>query len=110
LSRAQRYQSLDFFLGEKCRLTVAQTTPGKSKLAGIIELAAKEGEVVYQAPDPETGLPAGDFLRDMAAITQKHFGVKLNIKIDNSLNFPASVAKALTEMKSGAAPSVVSLN
>ena len=83
----------------------AQTSPTKSKLAAIIEAAAKESEVVYQAPDPETGLPAGDFLRDMAAITAKHFGVKVNIKIDNSLNFPASVAKALTEMKSGAPPS-----
>lgn len=86
-------------------VAAAQAPAGKSKLAGIIELAAKEGEVVYQAPDPETGLPAGEFLRDMAAITQKQFGVKVNIKIDNSLNFPASVAKALTEMKSGAAPS-----
>lgn len=83
----------------------SQTAAGKAKLAAIIEAASKEKEVVYQAPDPETGLPAGDFVRDMAALTEKLYGIKVNIRIDNSLNFPASVAKAITEMRSGAAPS-----
>lgn len=84
---------------------VAQTTAIKSKLSPIIEKAAKEGEIVYQAPDPETGLPTGEFLRDMSNLVEKHYGVKIRIKIDNTLNFPSSVAKALTEMKSGAHPS-----
>src|SRR3990167_6866489 len=67
------------------RATAAQTSP---KLADIIDKAAKEGEIVYQAPDPDTGLPTGEFLRDMSALTEKHFGVKIRVKIDNSLNFP----------------------
>ncbi len=87
------------------RALAAQSTPGKSKLGAIIQLAAKEGEIVYQTPDPETGLPTGDFLRDMSALAEKLFSVKINVKIDNSLNFPASTAKVLTEMKSGAPPS-----
>ena len=84
------------------RATAAQTSP---KLADIIDKAAKEGEIVYQAPDPDTGLPTGEFLRDMSALTEKHFGVKIRVKIDNSLNFPASTAKVLTELKSAAPPS-----
>jgi iron(III) transport system substrate-binding protein len=83
----------------------SQAGAGKGKLAAIIEAASKEKEVVFQAPDPETGLPAADFLRDMAAITERLYGIKVNIRIDNSLNFPASVAKAITEIRSGAAPS-----
>ena len=86
-------------------MALAQSAAGKAKLAALIDAAGKEKEVVYQAPDPETGLPAGDFVRDMAALTEKIYGIKVNVRIDNSLNFPASVAKAITEMKSGASPS-----
>ncbi len=84
---------------------LAQQSPRKSKLAATIQLAAKEGEVVYQSPDPETGLPTGDFLREMSGLAEKLFGVKIEVKIDNSLNFPASTAKVLMERKSGAPPS-----
>lgn len=82
-----------------------QSGPARSKLAAVIEQAAREPEVVFQSPDPDSGLPAADFTRDMAALTEKLYAIKVRIRIDNSLNFPASVAKALTEMKSGAAPS-----
>ena len=64
-----------------------------------------KSEVIYQAPDPDTGLPARDFLQEMAALTEKLYGIKVTIKIDNSINFPAATAKALTEIKSGAPPS-----
>lgn len=83
----------------------ASAAPANPKLAEIIEKAGKEGEIVYQAPDPDTGLPTGDMLRDMSGLAEKHFAVKIRVKIDNSLNFPASTAKALTEIKSGAFPS-----
>ena len=76
-----------------------------SKLDALIAAASKETELVYQAPDPDTGLPARDFLRDMAALAEKLYGIKVTIKIDNSVNFPAATAKALTEIKSGAPPS-----
>ena len=75
------------------------------KLSEIIDKAKSEGEVVFQAPDPETGLPTGTYLQDIANLVDKQFGVKIRVKIDNSLNFPGSVAKALTEIKSGAPPS-----
>jgi iron(III) transport system substrate-binding protein len=88
-----------------CAPLTAQTAASKSKLAAIVEKASKEGEIVYQTPDPETGLPTAEFLRDMSNLVEKQYGVKIRIKIDNTLNFPSSVAKALTEMKSGAPPS-----
>jgi iron(III) transport system substrate-binding protein len=44
-------------------------------------------------------------LRDMSAVTKKHFGVDIKMKIDGTLNFAASTAKALTEIKTGAPPS-----
>lgn len=84
---------------------LAQSASSKSKLDALIQAASKEQTVVYQAPDPETGLPAAEFVRDMAALTEKLYGIKVTIKIDNALNFPASVAKVLTEIKSGAPPS-----
>ena len=83
----------------------AQSGPSKAKLDALIALASKESEVIYQAPDPDTGLPARDFLQEMAALTEKLYGIKVTIKIDNSINFPAATAKALTELKSGAPPS-----
>lgn len=84
---------------------LAQTATKNPKLEALIGLASKETEVVYQSPDPETGLPTAELLRDMAALTEKLYGVKIRMKIDNALNFPASVAKAITEIKSGAPPS-----
>jgi len=84
---------------------LAQAGAGQTKLAALIDSAAREKEVVFQAPDPETGLPAGELLREMAALTEKLYGIKLTIRIDNALNFSASVAKAITEIKSGAPPS-----
>ncbi len=75
-----------------------------AKLAEVVKKAAQEGEVVYQGPDPATGLPTADMLRDMETLTEKLFGVRIRIKIDNALSFPASVSKTLAEIKAGAPP------
>lgn len=83
----------------------AQGGATNPRLEALITAASAEREVIYQAPDPESGLPAGDFLRDMAALTEKLYRIKVNIKIDNSINFPAAAGKVVTEIKSGAPPS-----
>lgn len=75
------------------------------RLAPMIKKAAQEGEIVYQGPDPATGLSVADMAREMQALTEKQFGVKIRIKVDNALSFPASTAKALAEIKAGAPPS-----
>ncbi len=83
------------------------TAPAQSanpKLAAMIKKAAQEGEIVYQGANPNPGLSAANMLRDMSSLTEKRFGVKIKIKIDNALSFPASTAKALTEIKVGAPP------
>jgi iron(III) transport system substrate-binding protein len=41
----------------------------------------------------------------MAAGLKRAFGIDLTIKFDNALSFPASTAKALSEVKAGGAPS-----
>ena len=77
------------------------TAPAQSanpKLAAMIKKAAQEGEIVYQGANPNPGLSAANMLRDMSSLTEKRFGVKIKIKIDNALSFPASTAKALTEI------------
>jgi hypothetical protein len=74
------------------------------KLSEMIKKAALEGEIVYQGPDPATGLSTQQMIQDMAAVTEKYFGVKLRIKVDNALTFPASTAKTITEIKTGTAP------
>lgn len=74
------------------------------KLAEIIKKAAREGELVYQGPDPATGLPTAEMIRDMESVVEKYFGVRIRIKVDNALSFPASTAKALVEIKAGAPP------
>ncbi len=84
------------------------TAPAQSanpKLAAMIKKAAQEGEIVYQGANPNPGLSAANMLRDMSSLTEKRFGVKIKIKIDNALSFPASTAKALTEIMVGAPPS-----
>lgn len=78
-----------------------ETTP---KLAAMIKKAAQEAEIVYQGPDPATSLSTSDMLRDMELVTQKYFGVKIRVKVDNALGFPAATTKALTEIKSGTPP------
>ncbi len=86
----------------------ASVAPAKSenpKLSAVIKKAAKEGEIVFQGPDPYTGVPTPSMLRDMSAVTKMHFGVDIKMKIDGTLNFAASTAKALTEIKTGAPPS-----
>jgi iron(III) transport system substrate-binding protein len=89
-----------------CMLTcVPKVNAASAKLNEIIDKARKEGEIVYQAPDPETGLPTNDYLQEMSNLAEKLFGVRITVKIDNALNFPGSVAKAITEIKSGAPPS-----
>ena len=88
-------------LADPLRVAAAQANP---KLNELIKKAAQEGEIVYQGPDPATGLSTQDMIRDMAGVTEKYFGVKLRIKVDNALTFPASTAKALTEIKAGAPP------
>ena len=83
------------------------TAPAQSanpKLAAMIKKASQEGTIVYQGPDPATGLRTQDMLRDMSAVTKKHFGVDIRVKIDNALSFPASTGKTLTEIKAGAPP------
>lgn len=89
------------FLSPSRGLEAGQANP---KLAEIIKKAAQEGEITYQGPDPATGLPTGQMLRDMERLVEKHFGVKLRVKVDNALSFPASTAKAMTEIKAGAPP------
>jgi ABC-type Fe3+ transport system substrate-binding protein len=74
------------------------------KLAELIKKAAAEGEIVFQGSNPATGLPTHQFLRDIQAVTQKHFGVSISIRIDSRLNYPAATAKTLTEIKTGAPP------
>jgi iron(III) transport system substrate-binding protein len=88
-------------LADPMRVAAAQTNP---KLNETLKKAAQEGEIVYQGPDPATGLSTQDMLRDMAAVTEKYFGVKIRIRMDNALTFPGSTAKALTEIKAGAPP------
>lgn len=78
--------------------------PLNSKLAEMIKKAAQEGEVVYQGPDPATGLPTQDMVRDMGAVTEAHFGVKVRVKFEPVPSFPAATAKALTEIKAGGPP------
>ena len=91
-------------LGLFLAVSVAPAEPQTPKLAAMIKKAAQEGEIVYQGPDPATGLPVRAMLRDMSAITKKHYGVDIRLKIDNSLSFPASTGKALMEIKVGAPP------
>ena len=78
--------------------------PLNPKLADMIKKAAQEGEVVYQGPDPATGLPTPDMVRDMGAVTEAHFGVKVRVKFEPVPTFPAASAKALTEIKAGGPP------
>ena len=78
--------------------------PAKARLAELGKKAAQEGEIVYQGPDPSNARPTQDMLREMEAATEKHFGVKIKIKIDNALSYPASTAKTLVEIKAGAPP------
>ncbi|MBI2357958.1 MAG: extracellular solute-binding protein [Deltaproteobacteria bacterium] len=78
--------------------------PAKPSLADTIKKAAQEGEVVYQGPDPATSLSTAGMLRDMEAVTEKYFDVKIRVKLDNALSFPTSVTKALTEIKANAPP------
>ena len=82
----------------------ADAQSANPKLAAMIKKAAQEGTIVYQAANPGTRLPTSDMLRDIAGLAKKKFGVKIKIKIDNALSFPASTAKALTEIKTGAPP------
>jgi iron(III) transport system substrate-binding protein len=86
-------------------LSVSAAEPKNPKLAAMIKKAAQEAEITYQGPDPTSGLPTQSMLREMSAITKKYFGVEIRIKIDNALSYPASTAKTLAEIKSGAAPS-----
>jgi len=84
--------------------TVHAAAAANPKLAAIIQKATQEAEIVYQGPDPATSLPTADMLRDMELVTEKYFGVKIRVKVDNALGFPAATTKALTEIKSGAPP------
>jgi ABC-type Fe3+ transport system substrate-binding protein len=79
-------------------------TINNPKLNEMIKKASVEGEIVYQGPDPATGSSTQDMIQDMAAVTEKYFGVKVRIKVDNALTFPASTAKTVTEIKAGAPP------
>jgi iron(III) transport system substrate-binding protein len=85
-------------------LWVTAADPADPKLAAMIKQASQESQITYQGPDPTAGLATQDMLREMAAITKKYFGVDIRVKIDNALSYPASTAKTLTEIKSGAAP------
>jgi iron(III) transport system substrate-binding protein len=83
---------------------VTAAEPANPKLAAMIKKASQEAAITYQGPDPTTGLPTQDMLSQMAAITKKYFGVNIRLKIDNALSYPASTAKTLAEIKSGATP------
>ncbi len=85
-------------------VVTAAAQSANPKLAAMIKKASQEGVIVYQGPDPATGLRTQDMLRDMSAVTKKHFGVDIRVKIDNALSFPASTGKTLTEIKAGAPP------
>lgn len=79
-------------------------TPVNPKLAEMIKKASQEAEVVYQGPDPATGLPTQDMVREMEVVTEKHFGVRIKVKFEPVPTFPAASAKALTEIKAGGPP------
>lgn len=91
-------------LGLFLAVSVNVAEPANQDLAAMIKKAAKEGEVVFQGPDPYTGVPTPRMLRDMSAVAKKHFGIDIKMKVDNALNFAASTAKALMEIKTGAPP------
>lgn len=91
-------------LGLQSLGSLSAAEPAKTKLADLVKKAAQEGEIVYQGPDPSNTRPTHDMLREMESITEKYFGVKIRIKIDNALSYPASTAKALAEIKAGAPP------
>lgn len=78
--------------------------PPNPKLTEVIKKAAQEGEIVYQGPDPATGLPTQDMVRDMGAVTEAHFGARIKVKFEPVPTFPAASAKALTEIKAGGPP------
>jgi ABC-type Fe3+ transport system substrate-binding protein len=81
------------------------------KLAEMIQKAAEEKEVIFQAPDPGVpDLDAADMLSEMSAVVKKYFGVDVTIKLNGALSWPASTAKALTEIKSGNPPSFDLMN
>lgn len=85
-------------------VSVGDGEAAQSRLATIVKKAAQEGEIVYQGPDPQTGLPSSEMLHEMSSVTERHYGVKIRVKLDNALSFPASTAKALSEIKAGAPP------
>ncbi len=91
-------------VGSFLLVSTATAGPANPKLAAMKKKAAKEGVVVYQGPDPATGLPTRNMLDEMSAVVKKHFGVKIRVKVDNALSFPASTSKALMEIKAGAPP------
>ncbi|MBI2089025.1 MAG: extracellular solute-binding protein [Deltaproteobacteria bacterium] len=96
--------ALIVYVAPTSRGSAAAAEAAKGKLAEMIKKAAREGEIVYQGPDPSNNRPTQEMLREMEAATEKHFGVKIRIKIDNALSYPASTAKTLTEIKAGAPP------
>lgn len=89
------------FFDVKSTMAAGSTNP---RLAEVIKNAARESEIVYQVPDPATGLLTSDMLREMEILTEKLFGVRIRIRLDNALSFPAAVSKTLAEIKAGAPP------
>ncbi|MFQ5850486.1 MAG: ABC transporter substrate-binding protein [Candidatus Binatia bacterium] len=104
LQRLFRVAAVLVTLGLLLAVSADAAEPSNPRLAAMIKKAAQEGEIVYQGPDPATGLSTRDMLRDMSAVTKQYFGVNIKVKVDNALSFPASTAKALTEIKAGAPP------
>ncbi len=104
LQRLFRVMMVFTAVGFLLLVSTSAAAPANPKLAAMIKKASQEGEIVYQGPDPATGLRTQDMLRDMSAVTKKHFGVDIRVKIDNALSFPASTGKTLTEIKAGAPP------
>jgi hypothetical protein len=73
-------------------------------LAEIVQKAGQEREVVAQMSDPLIG-STSEANRAMSDGIKKMFGVDVNVRIDRAPNYPAATAKALSEIKSGGAPS-----
>ena len=48
-------------------LSVSAAEPKNPKLAAMIKKAAQEAEIIYQGPDPTSGLPTQSMLREMSS-------------------------------------------
>jgi iron(III) transport system substrate-binding protein len=82
----------------------AKAAAAADPLADLVQKASQEREIILQMPDP-VRMSTADAARAMSQGLKKSFGIDVNIKIDNSLSYNASAAKAVSEVKAGSPPS-----